>query len=128
MNQPWREQAGPPAGIPIADKTVASVFQGLGELTEEGWPAWAAQRLMEDYPVFDQPEEYTYENLIHYVVVRVSGEKNQTQIGKDLDQTEKWKYAGSEERNEALYDILYRLLVEPYLFLSVHRKGENGYA
>lgn len=125
MIRSWKERADHTASILAASETVTSVFRGFGELTHEGWPAWAAQQLMEDYPVFDSPEEYTYENLCHYAWARLANNQDFPWIGKDLNQTARWQNATDKEQEDALYDLLYRLLIEPLIFLSHNEKEED---
>lgn len=134
MIKPWSERASRSSGIPMACERITSVFQGFGSLTREGWPAWAAQRFIEDYPVFDDPAEYTYENLVHYAVNRLANDTDRPNIGKDLEQIDPRKYSSDSAREDALYDILYRILIDPLIFLSrnheqafppeKHQKGE----
>ena len=128
MIKPWSERVSGSSGVPAAQETVLSVLRGFGVLTGSGWPEWYAQKLMEDYPVFDSPGEYTYENLVHYGYSRMPRSREHPEekaapdlepIGKSLEEICPRKYADSpDERWDALHDILFRLVIEPVIFLT----------
>lgn len=114
-------------------ETVLELFRGFGVMSGEGWPEWAARRLMNDYPVFDSPEDYTCGSLVHYVWSRLPGlEDRMERTGRELEDVDPSRYAVCEDdfedvaalkrqaREDALYDILYRLLIAPMVFLEMN--------
>ena len=111
--QSWKErtarfpQSSIPAGVqtPGEGETILSIWQGVGLITGRCQTGEAAARLMDDFPIFNVPAEYTLENLVEQARIMV------------LDE--------SRETNDRGYDLAYRTLLEPFCFLADYERKDE---